>query len=139
MPQIMIETMIQAPPEVVFDLVRQAGGTGEQVRVGQTVTFEGRHFGIDQRLTVRVVKCDPPRSFIDEMIEGTFKAFRHSHEFHDHEGKTRMVDILEWTSGYGFLGRFVDQFLLKRHLRGLVLKRNERLKQLAGTNLPGAG
>jgi ligand-binding SRPBCC domain-containing protein len=139
MPQIVIQTLIKASPEVVFDLIREAGGTGGQVCLGQTVTFEGRHFGVKQRLVLRVVQYDPPRLFVDQMIEGSFKSFRHTHELNDQAGKTQMVDILEWTSGYGILGRFVDQLLLKRHLTGLVLKRNERLKRSAETDLPGAG
>ena len=147
MPQIILETFIEAPAEACFDLMRDirihtqttaqtnekavAGVTDGMIGLGQTVTFEGTHFGIRQRLTVRVVEFERPRLFIDEMLEGNFKAFKHIHEFIPEDGKTLMRDTIIWTSPFGLLGRIVDFLLLERHLRNLVTGRNARLKQLA--------
>ena len=147
MPQIILETFIEAPAEACFDLMRDirihtqttaqtnekavAGVTDGMIGLGQTVTFEGTHFGIRQRLTVRVVEFERPRLFIDEMLEGNFKAFKHIHEFIPEDGKTLMRDTIIWTSPFGLLGKIVDSLLLERHLRNLVTGRNTRLKQLA--------
>ena len=147
MPTLIIETEINAPPEVCFDLVRDislhvqttkqtdekavAGRTHGKIELGETVTFEGKHFGIRQRLTVKVTEFERPRFFTDEMLEGTFKSFKHKHEFIPKDNGTLMRDTLEWTSPFGFLGKIVDTFLLESHLRQLVSRRNAELKRVA--------
>ncbi len=147
MPEILIETQIHAPAERCFDLMRDirihtettmetderavAGVTEGMIGLGQTVTFEGRHFGFKQRLTVRVTEFERPTLFVDEMTEGNFRSFKHIHEFVTVRSGTLMRDRLIWTSPFGVVGRIVDELLLKRHLRDLVSKRNLRLKELA--------
>lgn len=147
MPQIVLETVINAPAEKCFDLMRDvrlhtktvaktrekavAGVTDGKIGLGQTVTFEGNHFGMRQRLTVRVVEFERPRLFVDEMTEGTFRSFKHIHEFSPVEGGTLMRDTVIWTSPFGILGRLVDVLLLERHLRSLIGGRNDMLKKIA--------
>ena len=147
MSQIILETHINAPAEICFDLMRDirihaqttaqtnekavAGVTDGMISLGQTVTFEGTHFGIRQRLTVKVVEFDRPRLFVDEMTEGSFKTFKHRHEFFPQNRRTLMRDTLTWTSPFGVLGKIVDKLLLERHLIDLVSTRNSRLKEIA--------
>lgn len=147
MPTLVIETEINAPPEICFDLVRDvslhlqtakntsekavAGTTHGKISLGETVTFEGKHFGIRQRLTVKITEFERPRFFTDEMIEGTFKKFKHKHEFVQKGFGTLMRDTLEWTSPFGFLGRIADTILLENHLRKFVSERNRMLKETA--------
>src|SRR5258708_36396281 len=123
MPQITIETKINAPAEACFDLMRDirihtettaqtnekaiAGVTDGKIGLGQTVTFEGTHFGIRQRLTVKVVEFDRPQLFVDEMTEGSFRSFRHVHEFFPQDGGTLMRDTLLWTSPVGIVGKII--------------------------------
>lgn len=150
MPILILETEINAPPEVCFDLVRDislhlqtlkntgekavAGRTYGKIEMGETVTFEGKHFGIRQRLTVKVTELERPHFFTDEMTEGNFKSFKHKHEFIKKDGGTLMRDTLEWTSPLGFLGRIVDALLLENHLRELVSERNAEIKRAAEEN-----
>ncbi len=147
MPSIILETHINASPETCFDLMRDirihtqttsqtnektvAGVTDGKIGLGQTVTFEGTHFGMRQRLTVKVTAFEWPRLFVDEMIEGRFRSFKHIHEFTPEKGGTLMRDTLEWTSPFGILGRVIDRLLLERHLRDLVGTRNRKLKEIA--------
>ena len=149
MPEIFIETPIHAPAEVCFDLMRDirihtettaqthemavGGVTDGMIGLGQTVTFEGTHFGIRQRLTVKVTEFERPRLLVDEMTEGNFRSFKHIHEFIRVRSGTLMRDTLVWTSPFGFLGRLVDKLILERHLRNLVTTRNTRLKAIAET------
>jgi ligand-binding SRPBCC domain-containing protein len=146
MPTITIETNIDAPAEICFDLMRDirphtetTGQTNEKaiawvsdgmLGLGQTVTFEETHFGMRQRLTVKVTQFERPTVFVDEMIEGPFVSFKHTHQFFDRGGVTLMVDKLEWVSPYGVLGRIFDKLLLENHLSNLVRKRNSRLKAI---------
>ena len=101
------------------------------IGLGQTVTFEGTHFGIRQRLTVKVVEFDRPWLFVDEMVDGRFKSFKHVHEFIPRDNETLMRDTIEWASPYGVLGKIADKLLLEHHLRNLVSERNAKLKKIA--------
>ncbi|MBP6002105.1 MAG: hypothetical protein KA746_01605 [Pyrinomonadaceae bacterium] len=138
MPEIVLETNINAPTETCFGLLRdpriQAGPepviTGE-FGVGQTVTFVSSKFGLTQKLTVGVIEFDRPRLLVDEMTEGNFKSFKHIHEFLPNDGGTLMRDTLVWVSPFAIIGRIVDKFVIEGQLRQLVSGRNARLKTLA--------
>lgn len=138
MGRLTIETWIDAPAEVCFDLARDERVHTEttvshngEFGPGQSVTFEGIHFGMRQRMTVKVTEYDRPRLFVDEMTQGAFNSFRHKHEFKDKDVATLMRDTVEWVSPMGPLGRLIDEVLVEPHMAGLITRRNIRLKALA--------
>ena len=147
MPAIILETLIHARAEACFDLMRDvrihtettaqtnekavAGVTDGLIGLGQTVTFEGTHLGMRQRLTVKVTEFERPTRFVDEMIKGSFRSFKHIHEFLFVEDGTVIRDTLIWESPFGILGKMADKLFLERHLTQLVLTRNAKLKELA--------
>lgn len=123
MPVMEIETIIEAPAEVVFDLSRSidfhklstahtkeeaiAGVTSGLISMNETVTWRARHFGVYQTLTSKITAFDRPRSFVDEMVKGAFRSFKHEHHFQQQNGTTVMRDIFDYKSPFGFLGRLV--------------------------------
>jgi len=131
----------------VFDLARSIDahqdsteGTEERAVAGVMsgligmngeVTWEARHFGVRQRLTVRVTTFDRPRHFQDVMISGAFKSMAHDHEFADHPEGTLMSDRFEFKSPLGILGAIVDRVFLASYMRRFIVRRNEVLKRLA--------
>ena len=136
-------TRVAAPPERVFDLcldvevhTASLSGSGEQVvggvrsgrmRLGDTVTFQARHFGVRWRMTARVTAFEPPGYFVDEQVSGPFRRWRHEHHFEpDGHGGTVMRDVIEFAAP---LGRFV----LDRYLPRLIRTRNEHLRRAAET------
>ncbi len=147
MPLIELSTLIRAPRKRVFDLARSidahqdstaeteeravAGVTRGLIGMGGEVTWEARHFGVWQKLTVRITVFDRPKHFQDAMISGAFKSMVHDHEFAEHSTGTLMRDRFEFQSPLGILGRMVDWFFLESYLRRLLVRRNEVLKQLA--------
>ena len=151
MPTIVVETHIRAHIERCFDLARDVethtktavfthekivgGRTKGFLELGDTITFEGVHFGIRQRLTAKIVTMNPPISFADEMLSGAFKSLRHEHQFEEADGVTTMRDVITWTSPYGMFGRVADLFV-KPHLRKFVLRRNASLKKIAEEPTP---
>lgn len=153
MPTIILETSINAPPETCFDLMRDirihtettvikneravAGVTDGKIWLGQTATFDSRFLGMPQRLTIKVVEFERPRLFVDEMIDGNFRSFRHVHEFFPDEYGTLLRDTLVWTSLFGVVGQVFDKLVLERHLRNLVSTRNAKLKEIAEARTPG--
>lgn len=147
MPVIELTTVIFAPRERVFDLARSieahrksAGGTRERavagvttgwVGMGDEVTWEARHLGVRQRLSVRVTAFDRPRHFRDVMISGAFRSMVHDHDFAEVPGATAMRDRFEFESPLGILGRIADTLFLRSYLRRFLMGRNAALKRLA--------
>jgi ligand-binding SRPBCC domain-containing protein len=142
-----LRTVIDAPQERVFDLARSidahqdsAQGTNERAVAGVTtgllglddeVTWEARHFGVTQRLRVKMTRCARPRHFQDVMLEGAFSRMQHDHSFEILEGKTVMRDRFEFQSPFGLLGYIVDHLILTGYMRRFIEKRNAILKQTA--------
>jgi len=147
MPVIELTTVIRAPREPVFDLARSidahqdsAGRTEERAVAGVTkgligmngeVTWEARHFGVRQRLTVRITAFDRPRHFQDVMISGAFKSMAHDHTFAEDPEGTLMSDRFEFKSPLGILGALADWLFLASYMRRFLVRRNDVLKQLA--------
>lgn len=147
MPVIELKTSIHAPIERCFDLSRSidlhadsmshtnekpiAGRTSGLIEKGETVTWEARHFGITQNLTSIITDVESPTFFADEMVKGAFKRFRHEHWFSTDNEVTELIDIFDYTSPLGPLGRFVDWLVLERYMRDLLVRRNEVLKAYA--------
>jgi len=145
---ITLQTGIQAPVERVFDLARSidahtesAGATGEKAVAGRMsglielhdrVTWEARHFGISQRLTVEVTRLERPTVFEDEMVQGAFATMHHRHFFEStRDGNTRMTDAFSFSAPYGWIGRLVEALFLEKYMRRFLIRRNRILKELA--------
>jgi ligand-binding SRPBCC domain-containing protein len=76
--------------------------------MNEEVTWEARHFGVRQRLTVRITAFERPAHFQDIMISGAFSSMTHDHLFEEHPEGTLMRDRFEFTSPLGILGRIAD-------------------------------
>jgi len=104
---------------------------------GDTVTWEAVHLGLRQRLTVRITRYERPHLFADEMVEGAFRRFTHTHEFRATEQGTLMVDIFDYESPLGFLGRLADALFLRGYLLRFLSERAGALKHEAEKTASG--
>ena len=144
---IKLTTEINAPIQLVFDLNRNidihtkstaksnetaiAGTTSGLINKGETVTWRGKHFGVYLKHKSNIPEMEIPHYFIDEMVEGKFKKFKHTHTFTEKNGKTIMVDKIEYETPFGIFGKFFDLLLSKNHLTKFILERNSFIKETA--------
>ncbi len=144
MTTILIKTRINAPIEEVFDLSRDidfhiqsaketkekaiAGTTSGLIRLGETVTWRGKHFGMYLTHQSKITRLQFPDCFTDEMIAGHSKSFRHQHIFHKIDIGTEMTDILKYETPYGIFGKLFDHITLKKHLTNFITNRNLSIK-----------
>jgi ligand-binding SRPBCC domain-containing protein len=110
MPAFRMVTEVDAPVERCFHLARSidlhlesmiasgeravAGVTSGLIGAGEEVSWEARHFGVRWRMTARVTSYEPPHRFVDEMVRGPFRSFRHEHLFEPAGAGTRMTDLV---------------------------------------------
>src|SRR5207237_361862 len=147
MPVIRIATQISAPVERCFDLARDidfhtrtldhtgekavAGRTSGLIGAGESVTWEARHLGVRQRLTVAITAFERPTFFRDVMTAGAFREMAHDHRFEGLKGGTLMTDEMVFRSPLGPLGWLVDRLFLAGYLRRLLKSRCEAIKREA--------
>ena len=150
MPKILLHTLIKAEKELVFDLSRSidlhkistrhtnetaiAGKIQGLISLHETVTWRAKYFGVYHHMTVKITAYNRPDYFIDEMVSGPFKHFRHEHRFILQNEGTLMVDVFEYTSPFGFPGKLFDMIILKRYMEKLLQKRNLVIKDFAETH-----
>jgi ligand-binding SRPBCC domain-containing protein len=144
---IQLETLIAAPARRCFFLalsidlhMQSTAGTGERavagvttglIGDGESVTWQGRHFGLMLQHTSKITRYEPPTFFQDVMTAGLFKSFEHDHRFQEQYGETVMRDKLRFSAPLGILGLMTERLALRNYLTRFLLERNKFVKQVA--------
>lgn len=147
MPKLTLETQINAPIEICYDLSLSVdlhqlstAQTGEYIiagvhtgvmKLGESVTWRAKHFGVWQELTSKITEAQSPNYFCDEMQKGIFKSMRHEHYFIQKGQIVIMKDIFMFESPLGFLGKIANKIFLERYLSYFLKERNLMIKQVA--------
>lgn len=143
-PQLRLETWIDAPARACFELsldvgahTASMGDSGERAVGGvlegvmgldDEVTWRARHFGVPFTMTSRITALQAPRRFVDEQVRGPFRRWWHEHLFEEVGRRTRMLDRIDFSSPAGPVGRVVDRLVLERYMTRLIGQRNVWLK-----------
>lgn len=144
MPIRVIETRIAASPERCFELSLSidahtasmrhsreravAGVTRGQIGMGESVTWEARHFGVRFRMTSQITALEFPTRFVDEQIQGPFAYWWHEHCFAPEGSGTLMVDRVSFRAPFGLLGSIAEAAVLSRYVERLIRSRNRWLQ-----------
>jgi len=150
MPNIHLTTFIAAPIERVFDLSRSinlhmlsmrhtheraiAGKVSGLIEEGETVSWEAKHLFKMRYLTVKITAMQPYHFFEDEMLKGDFASMKHQHHFKAVANGTIMIDVFDFESPYGGLGKLVNQLFLTNYMKRLLESRNAVIKDYAETD-----
>ncbi|WP_316821028.1 SRPBCC family protein [Pedobacter gandavensis] len=144
MPEIRLETFIDADINLVFDLSRSvelhqlstveskervvAGRLSGLMELDESVTWEACHFGVIQQLSSKITALRQPDYFVDEMQKGIFFSFKHEHIFKSQLSGTIMIDVFNYVAPLGILGRLADRLFLYAYMKNLLIKRNEVIR-----------
>jgi len=144
---IQLHTYINSDIKTCFDLARNidfhqeslkhsnekaiAGKTSGLIAFGESVTWDATHFGIKQQLTSKITAFDAPNYFVDEMVSGVFKSFKHEHIFKNEGNQTLMIDKFYFESPFGIFGKLANKLFLKNYMIKLLATRNSLLKEKA--------
>ncbi|HXC07120.1 MAG TPA: SRPBCC family protein [Bacteroidia bacterium] len=147
MPRIILNTLIEASPEICFDLSRSVdlhllstAKTREKVLYGKTsglmelneeVTWRALHLGVWQNLTSRITEFEYPMRFVSEMQKGAFQKLHHQHIFQKEETATLMTDVFDFEAPLGLAGRLFCRLFLTAYMQGFLEERNRLIKQEA--------
>ncbi|WP_318036098.1 SRPBCC family protein [Halobacillus salinarum] len=143
---------INVPVEECFDLARNIGlhpftvpQTKEKpiagrreglIEAGEMVTWRARHLGVTQTLTSLIQSMNRPYQFVDVMVKGAFRSFTHVHLFEQKGEGTKMIDILQFESPFGHIGKLADKLFLERYMRKFLTIRAVNLKRIGESLKP---
>lgn len=149
MPHIHLTSFIAAPIDRVFDLCRSinlhqistaqtnekaiAGVLNGLINKNETVTWQARHFFKTRQFTAAITEMQRPALFIDEMIKGDFKSFHHEHHFKAVENGTIMIDLVNFETPYGRMGKIANTLFIRSYIEKFLIKRNGVIKEYAET------
>jgi len=144
---IKLATRIYAPVEICFDVSRNidihlestkhtgeiaiAGKTSGLIGLGESVTWRAKHLGVWQNLSTKITSYTYPTYFVDEMIHGAFAHMKHKHIFEANDNYTLMIDVFQFKSPFGVVGRLFNTIYLTSYMRRLLVHRNEVIKKEA--------
>ena len=107
-----------------------AGVTTGLIGPGETVTWQGRHFGWTFRHESIIDIWQPFSHFRDVMVAGFFKAYQHDHYFAAANDGTRVRDEVRFVAPMGKFGKLLEP-LMRRRVTRLLRQRNALIKQAA--------
>jgi ligand-binding SRPBCC domain-containing protein len=144
---IRLETRIQAPIKICYDLSRSIdlhmkstsfskekaieGKLTGLIEANEFVTWQAYHFGLRLKMKVRITEALKPFFFHDQMVEGPFVSMNHAHILQQDNGVTVMRDEFQYEVPFGWFGRVFDRVILKKYMTRLLLHRNKVIRQTA--------
>lgn len=144
---IRLKTIIKADIETVFDLARDidlhqestsktdekaiAGKVSGLIEEGESVTWRAKHLGFYQTHTSKITEMKKPQKFTDIMLKGTFRSFRHQHIFKKEGENTIMIDVLEFESPLGVIGKIFNFMFMENYMESFLSERNQLIKSIA--------
>ena len=147
MGKIHLTTLIHAPAKRVFELSRNInlhrifssnpyetpleGEIKELIKENETVTWQAKYLLKKREFTLKISSMEMPHHFTTQLVEGGFKNFRHEHYFKAFKNGTFLIDVVEFESSYGLIGKWIEQLFLTSYIHNLLLQRNEVIKQYA--------
>jgi ligand-binding SRPBCC domain-containing protein len=146
--QFVKETIIDAPPEVVFrfheepealsqlippwEKMQIAESSGSLLPGARVVLRGSMGLGLLPIKWVAIhTEYDPPHLFADEQQSGPFVAWHHRHRFLDAGvGRTRLRDEIKYVLPLGRLGNWLGDWLVRRKLERMFAYRHQITQQL---------
>ena len=108
-------------------------GGPEVFEQGSRVELELSGFGPPQRFLYEVTEFLRPDRFVETLVKGPLKSFRHEHVFEATPSGTRVLDLVEFAPPGGMLGFIVTEDRIRQGLQHGLRFRHAELARIFGT------
>jgi ligand-binding SRPBCC domain-containing protein len=142
------ELWVPAPVESVFSFFSDAQNLNEitpgwldfhvltalpiEMKEGTLIDYKLRLRGIPIRWRSEILKWNPPFCFVDTQVVGPYRKWIHTHSFVSKDGGTVIRDEVEYAVGAGWLGYFLNRFLVRPDLEKIFHFRYRKLASRYG-------
>jgi hypothetical protein len=150
MAKIHVTTFVKAPTKRVYDLSRSVnlfklsssktfekfieGLSSGQANENDRIVYQAKHFFKSRNLTIKIIRLNIPHQITIQLSMKGFKSFHYNLYFKTIKNGSFLIDIIEYETSYGVIGKLLDKIFIKNHLNKLLLHRNEIIKQYAETS-----
>ena len=120
---------IITPKEINLQVINV---TDQKFSQGTEIWIEGKIL-ISRRSTWHsIITFLKPYEYVDEMLSGPFKKWRHLHKFHDldHGQKTEVADQVEFELPYGIIGKLFEGYAYNQLTKIFNHRKIETIKNL---------
>ncbi len=98
-----------------------------EMQIGTLIDYRLKLKGIPIRWQSEITEWNPPHKFVDEQRKGPYRAWIHTHIFHEAEQGTIVEDRVE----YAVLGgQIVDKLFVRPDLQKIFEYRSKRLQEI---------
>ncbi len=89
--------------------------TNTRIVLGQEIWISGKIITKIRSTWHSKITIAQPYEYVDEMLTGPFRKWKHSHKFYNLDGKqTEIVDTIEFELPYGILGKLFEGYAYKQ-------------------------
>ena len=116
------------PPDVNFKIITQLP---IEIHEGRLIDYRIKINGIPFDWQTEICIWEPPYKFMDQQIKGPYKVWRHLHTFEDHNGDTKMTDIVDFLSPGWILEPIINELYIKHKVKAIIDYRATQIKKWA--------
>jgi ligand-binding SRPBCC domain-containing protein len=120
---------IITPKEIGFKIIKS---NSDKITQGQKACLSGK---LLTRTTwkTKITFCKP-YTYVDEMSEGLFKHWKHTHNFYKiTENQTRITDEIEFELLFGFIGKLFERYAQDRLGKIFAYRQNATIEALSNS------
>jgi ligand-binding SRPBCC domain-containing protein len=117
------------PKKIGFKIIKS---NSNQIIHGQTARLSAK---LLTRMTWKTtITFCTPYTYVDEMSEGLFKHWKHTHVFHKlGKNQTRIADKIEFELPYGFIGKLFERYAQDRLEKIFAYRQSATIKALSNS------
>src|SRR5262245_58873546 len=120
------------PPDYNLELV-----TGPEVlALGERIVWQGRRWGVTQKLIQEVATFDLEKLIVVEQKQGPFKRWVQAHHFEPSTAGTRIIEKIDYEPPGGMLGFIVTANSIRSELENVTAYRAKKLAEIFGGVAP---
>ena len=103
----------------------------DKMYAGQIISYIVRPIlNIPMSWVTEITHVEELKYFVDEQRFGPYKFWHHKHFIKIVDGGIEMEDIVHYGLPFGFIGRIVNYFIVRKKLEQIFSYREEKIKQI---------
>ena len=117
------------PKELDFQILSDL--EGKEAHSGMIIDYKVRPlWGIQMRWQTEICRVEKPFIFVDRQLKGPYKVWEHTHTFKEQNGGVLMHDRVDYEVPLGFLGRLMNQLVVKKEIDKIFDFRRKALEEI---------
>lgn len=119
------------PSEMAFEILSELDS--EKMYSGQIINYKvSPLMGIKLNWVTEITHVEEGSYFVDEQRFGPYSFWHHKHFLKEISGGVEMIDIIDYKLPFGFIGRLINQIMVKGKLNAIFEFRRKKLIELFG-------